>query len=149
MRCLTLADELKTRGWKCRFICRDHAENLNALIRQCGFDVDELPGDTAGTSSGGAEHRGGAAHASWLGCDIELDARQTQEAVAAIKPDWLVIDHYAIDHSWERALRPFADRLLSVDDLADRMHDCDMLLAQTFYTAMAGRHCKPFSSEFS
>src|SRR3546814_14592075 len=87
MRCLTLADELKTRGWQCRFICRDHAGNLNALIRQCGFDVDELPGDTAGTSSGGAEHRGGAAHAGWLGCDIDLGARQTLEAVAAVNTD--------------------------------------------------------------
>src|SRR3546814_13827894 len=107
MRCLTLADELKTRGWKCRFICRDHAGNLNALIRQCGFDVDELPGHTAGTSRGGAEHRGGAAHGSWLGCDTELDVRQTQEAVAAIKPDGLGIIHYSYSTLCARALCPY------------------------------------------
>src|SRR3546814_16367706 len=67
--------------------------------------------------------------------------------LAAIKPDWLVIDHYAIDHSWERALRPFAERLMAVDDLADRMHDCDMLLDQNFYTDMAGRYVNLVSSD--
>ena len=48
------------------------------------------------------------------------------------KPDWLVVDHYALDRRWERALRTRVGRILVVDDLADRPHDCDLLLDQNF-----------------
>ncbi|MEW5783162.1 MAG: UDP-2,4-diacetamido-2,4,6-trideoxy-beta-L-altropyranose hydrolase [Pseudomonadota bacterium] len=45
-------------------------------------------------------------------------------------PDWLIIDHYGIDARWEAALRPFVKRILVIDDLEDRAHDCDLLLDQ-------------------
>ncbi len=44
--------------------------------------------------------------------------------------DWLVVDHYALDAQWERAVRPSAAKLMVIDDLADRPHDCDLLLDQ-------------------
>lgn len=42
--------------------------------------------------------------------------------------DWLVVDHYGIDIRWESRLRSCANRLMAVDDLADRPHDVDSLL---------------------
>jgi len=45
-------------------------------------------------------------------------------------PDWLVADHYALDHRWEAALAPYYRKLLVIDDLADRPHRCDILLDQ-------------------
>lgn len=42
--------------------------------------------------------------------------------------DWLIVDHYALDARWERALRSKAKCILAIDDLADRDHDCDVLL---------------------
>ncbi|MDB5801079.1 MAG: pseudaminic acid biosynthesis-associated protein PseG [Rhodocyclales bacterium] len=44
--------------------------------------------------------------------------------------DWLVVDHYALDASWESAQRGNAKKILVIDDLADRPHDCDLLLDQ-------------------
>lgn len=46
--------------------------------------------------------------------------------------DWLVVDHYGLDAEWERAVRPAVGRILVVDDLADRPHDCDAILDQTY-----------------
>ncbi len=44
--------------------------------------------------------------------------------------DWVVIDHYGIDAAAEKHYRPLARRLMVIDDLADRPHDCDLLLDQ-------------------
>lgn len=53
------------------------------------------------------------------------------EGLAAAWPDGcdlLVVDHYGLDAGWEAAQRPWARRVLAIDDLADRPHDCDLLL---------------------
>jgi UDP-2,4-diacetamido-2,4,6-trideoxy-beta-L-altropyranose hydrolase len=49
-----------------------------------------------------------------------------------VKPDWLIVDHYALDARWELALKPRYRKLMVIDDLADRPHLCDLLLDQTF-----------------
>lgn len=45
--------------------------------------------------------------------------------------DLLVVDHYGLDAGWESACRGWARQILVIDDLADRQHDCDLLLDQT------------------
>ncbi len=45
--------------------------------------------------------------------------------------DWLIVDHYQLDAAWEGRCRSWADKILVIDDLADRPHDCDILLDQT------------------
>jgi UDP-2,4-diacetamido-2,4,6-trideoxy-beta-L-altropyranose hydrolase len=46
--------------------------------------------------------------------------------------DLFVIDHYGLDHTYESHFRRFAKKIMVIDDLADRKHDCDILLDQTF-----------------
>ena len=48
---------------------------------------------------------------------------------------WLIVDHYDLDAGYEQAARQWADHILVIDDLADRPHDCDLLVDQTL-----GRH---------
>ncbi|HEV8014417.1 MAG TPA: UDP-2,4-diacetamido-2,4,6-trideoxy-beta-L-altropyranose hydrolase [Stellaceae bacterium] len=43
----------------------------------------------------------------------------------------LVVDDYKLDATFESACRPWAERILVIDDLADRRHDCDVLLDQS------------------
>lgn len=46
--------------------------------------------------------------------------------------DWLVIDHYALSaDDYERAARLWAKKILVIDDLANRSHDCDILVDMT------------------
>ena len=127
MRCLTLADALRLEGSECTFICRGYAGQLIDLIRERGHLTVML-----------SEHASWVvdvthdplAHAAWLGTDWATDAADTQRAFDSRTMDWLVVDHYALDHLWEKTMRPFCHHLMVIDDLANRMHDCDLLLDQ-------------------
>jgi len=128
MRCLTLADALREQGMQCHFICRTHDGHLMNLIAERGYQVDALPkpnGEMPGTVDD-------LAHASLLEADWSTDAQQTQHFLADTKLDWLIVDHYALDHRWESALRSVCNRMMVIDDLADRRHDCDLLLDQNY-----------------
>lgn len=128
MRCLTLANQLSQQGHQCSFICRDLEGNLGNLISASGFKVSLLRGDPVPESSlEGVEHN---AHAGWLTVPWQRDAQQTYEVLRRHETDWLVVDHYALDARWERAIAPGVGRILVIDDIADRPHMCNALLDQ-------------------
>ena len=52
------------------------------------------------------------------------------------KIDWVVIDHYGLDFRWESLVRIHTKRILVIDDLANRNHDCDVLLDQNMATSI-------------
>lgn len=124
MRCLTLAGALRELGWSCRFICREHAGHLIDEIIGQGFKVLVLPG------GGKGEAKIYPTHAVWLGASQADDATACQILLAGEVVDWLVVDHYALERSWEEAMLPYCRRLLVIDDLADRFHSCNILLDQ-------------------
>ena len=137
MRCLTLATALRERGAAARFVCREHDGHLCDLIQEQGFTVTRLPLRERIPSD-----HDGLAHAAWLGGSWQDDAEGTRAALEAWgrKPEWLVVDHYALDHRWEQALRSSVQRLMVIDDLADRTHDCDLILDQNLVAEMDTRY---------
>lgn len=143
MRCLTLADALRERGAQSTFICRPHAGHLLELIQQRGHAAKAL--DLADDAFSAPAN---PSHAKWLGTDWVSDAAQTQLALGDQMVDWLVVDHYALDRNWEQTLRPRTRRIMAIDDLADRQHDCDLLLDQNLgrqtkdYVGLLSRHTK-------
>ena len=46
--------------------------------------------------------------------------------------DVMVVDHYELSAPDETAFRASAKKIIVIDDLADRSHDCDVLLDQTY-----------------
>jgi UDP-2,4-diacetamido-2,4,6-trideoxy-beta-L-altropyranose hydrolase len=128
MRCLTLAESLRERGAELHFICREHPGNLIPLLRQKGILVTALPASDVNESTNNEDY------ATWLGVTQAQDIKQTIETLSGVKPDWLVVDHYGLDIEWERGLRPHVSNLLVIDDLANRRHDCDVLLDQNYST---------------
>jgi UDP-2,4-diacetamido-2,4,6-trideoxy-beta-L-altropyranose hydrolase len=127
MRCLTLADALAARGADCQFICRAHEGNLIDFIRGKGYVSHALP-----VGAALPQFPTDPAHAPWLGATQPEDAEACAPILAVQRPDWLIVDHYALDAHWERALAPHYRKLMVIDDLADRPHACDLLLDQTF-----------------
>lgn len=138
MRCLTLARALRERGASVSFVCRQHPGHLSALILDMGFPLHILENNEELQVTGFSS----PAHASWLGASWAQDAAQSLAFLESneLKPDWLVVDHYAIDHRWEACLRPAVGRLMVIDDLADRSHECDLLLDQNLVAQMEVRY---------
>ncbi|WPB87457.1 UDP-2,4-diacetamido-2,4,6-trideoxy-beta-L-altropyranose hydrolase [Sediminicoccus rosea] len=116
MRCLSLAQELRRRGAAVQFICADQPGAIPHIIRAQGFECTMIPDDPAG------------------------DPVATLAAISAERADWLVVDHYGRDRAYERAIRPAVRHLMVIDDLADRSHDCDVLLDATEFTNPTERY---------
>jgi UDP-2,4-diacetamido-2,4,6-trideoxy-beta-L-altropyranose hydrolase len=141
MRCLSLADALRECGAQSTFICRPLAGHLLDLIQHRGYTAKSLaPADDAFTPSLDRFH------AKWLGTDWASDAAQTQQALGDQVVDLIVVDHYALDRRWEQTMRPHTRRIMAIDDLADRPHDCELLLDQNLgrqaqdYDGLVSRH---------
>lgn len=128
IRCLTLADALAKRGLACHFVSREGDGDLVAAIMEHGHRAIALP-PTPPTAVDNP-----------YAIDWQVDARQTLAAIAGLTPAWLIVDHYGIDSRWEQLLRPAAAQILVIDDLADRPHDCDLLLDQTVDADRPGRY---------
>ena len=134
MRCLTLANELKQRGALIRFVSRHLPEHLRHMLAAKGHEFMLL------SSSPSEAATGDLAHAQWLGTSQHADVQDTIRVLSDQVWDWLVVDHYALDAEWESALRQITRNILVIDDLADRQHDCDVLLDQNLYADMDTRY---------
>ncbi|MEO6517093.1 MAG: UDP-2,4-diacetamido-2,4,6-trideoxy-beta-L-altropyranose hydrolase [Steroidobacteraceae bacterium] len=108
VRCLTLASELSRRGAHANFICRNVAGHFAELIESAGFGVELLDAN-------------------------DDDAAATRKLLTQHAAQWLVVDHYGLDAAFESAQRDVVGRIMVLDDLADRLHDCDLLLDQNFH----------------
>ncbi len=109
MRCLTLADSLKEKGVEISFISIKEKGNLIQLIEEKGYKVYKLP--------------------------IKSDEKKTLDILKNQKStiDWLIIDHYNIDTFWETKFNKFVKKIMVIDDLANRKHNCELLLDQNYY----------------
>tara|TARA_B110000008_G_C16943356_1_gene553407 strand:+ start:564 stop:1613 length:1050 start_codon:yes stop_codon:yes gene_type:complete len=123
MRCLALAKILKDNNSNVIFICRKFKGNLIDKIRSNGFKVFELAL---------CHQNSYRKSSSWLGIAQKQDAEQCLKIIKHSIVDWLIVDHYGIDQEWEKILKAYCSKIMIIDDLADRMHECDLLLDQTF-----------------
>jgi UDP-2,4-diacetamido-2,4,6-trideoxy-beta-L-altropyranose hydrolase len=110
VRCATLARQLTAAGHDVRFLCRREPGDLVGWLEAQGLPVASL-------ASG--DH------------DQSQDATVCRELAGPSRYDWLIIDHYALDAVWERAMTNTARRVFALDDLG-RAHACDLLLDQNY-----------------
>lgn len=123
-RCLTLAQELRRQGADVAFACRRLPGHRLEALRAEGFQAFELPECYVG------EHPelGIEAPLPW-----QADIAALQLALASQPAfDWVLVDHYGLDHQWQSAARQWAPRIAAIDDLANRKHAVDLLLDQNF-----------------
>ena len=135
MRCLTFAERLRDeRQAEVMFISRNLPGNMIALVRARGFEVARLPRVEPDPALTG--------YAAWLTVSQEQGARDTMAVLSGLASpvDWLVVDSYALDERWEKLLRPQVGHIFVVDDLANRKHDCEVLLDQNFHLSKENRY---------
>lgn len=133
MRCLTLAEKLRDRGNVAKFISREHKGNLNNLIRSRGFEVYSLRNIRKEFFVDVKTFFNENIYQNSLGVSVEEDANDTKDSLQGQKIDWLIIDHYSLGLKWERKMRQHVKNIMVIDDLANRHHDCDILLDQNWF----------------
>jgi len=121
---LSLADFLVANGIGATFAIRRMDGDLCAYIAERGHAV-AIVGKTD------------PADPTWLGVSPEREIEETTALVGRLprRPRWIVVDHYAIDARWERAMRDLAIRVLAIDDLG-RSHASDYVLDATLGSPM-------------
>lgn len=143
MRCLTLAEAIRGAGAIVDFITRPHLGDLNEQILSKGFKIHLLP------DLNEAElQQDLSGYEQWLGVKQETDAEETINLLKGKSIDWLIVDHYALDQRWEGKVKPYIDKVMVIDDLAERRHVCDILLDQNLgrqefeYLHLVPKNCK-------
>tara|TARA_B110000967_G_C18902071_1_gene576772 strand:- start:6403 stop:7491 length:1089 start_codon:yes stop_codon:yes gene_type:complete len=134
MRCLTLADALNNNT-QVEFICREYEGNLIDFIKAKGFKVHTLlisESEVEKTQPTRLESKKNLSYAHWLGVSQQKDADLCKVILKKIRPDWVIVDHYALDETWQVSLQETYKKIMVIDDLADRKHHCDLLLDQTY-----------------
>lgn len=125
MRCLTLATALSERGYVCKFICRNLPGSLHDMIWRNGFDVYSLSSEYNYKQKNPYNER----NIEYEFDNINIECIPLFER---LRPEWVVVDHYAIDCVWEIKIKDYVSNVLVIDDLANRPHSCDVLLDQNY-----------------
>ena len=129
MRCLALAEGLRNSGAIILFIVRQNDTAAAHLIKnkefQCktldsSHNLRNINNDKIETKLSKHSHR--------LAVDWRQDVVCTKSVLRNHNVDLLIVDHYTLNHYWESALRPHVNKIMVIDDLADRRHDCDVIL---------------------
>jgi UDP-2,4-diacetamido-2,4,6-trideoxy-beta-L-altropyranose hydrolase len=115
--------------------------NLMDRIRAWGFHVHELP---VGPFERADVDPSLPVHAPWLEASWREDAEAVSRILSTISSEpeapGLIVDHYGLDAAWESRLRPMAGWIAAIDDLADRPHECDLLLDQNLFEDQERRY---------
>ena len=105
MRSLVLCTELLGRGHSVAVLAQQLPQPLQAVLWERGITLHHISSQSDGLTELASVHK--------------------------VHPvDWLVIDHYGLGAGWESAARQFAAHIMVIDDLANRSHNCDLLLDQ-------------------
>lgn len=130
MRCVTLAKQLEREGANIIFVCRNFPGNSIAYIQSQGFHVHTL-----------LSHES-KYHWKWILENWKQDEEETKLFIQNLHMEinLLIVDHYGLDVKWESKLRSTVKHLMVIDDLANRPHDCDVLLDQNYYLNMQNRY---------
>ena len=134
MRCLTLAESLKKKFSEVFFISNDILGNLSEYVESSGYKVYRIRGYS--------HIEGQRLQPDTYRKYIENDVSQCKKIIDlhTNAKNWLLVDHYGIDRRWESKIRNKVEKIIVIDDLANRKHDCNILIDQNFYENTINRY---------
>ena len=118
MRCLTLAQELKNNFDKIIFLTRKDSGDFTETIMKNEFEVIFIPTNN------------------------DSDIIKNIVTTNSENKNFLLIDHYDVDSNFESSLKNIFEKIFVIDDLANRKHDCDLLIDQNYYRDLNHRYKK-------
>ncbi len=130
LRCVGLADELRNTFDKIIFLSRKTTRSIIEIILKNGFEVSTI--DTPIKKS--------LKNNSKLNNELETIGNLLIPYKENL--NFLLIDHYDISSNYESSLRKIFKKIFVIDDLANRQHDCDLLIDQNYYKDLTNRYLK-------
>jgi UDP-2,4-diacetamido-2,4,6-trideoxy-beta-L-altropyranose hydrolase len=121
MRCAALGIRLNRDNVRLHFASASMPPPLADWLRARGFVVHRLPGVLPGDQA----------------ADL-VQSLSVAQGLGGV--DLMVVDHYGLGLVWERGMRKSVRRILAIDDLANRDHDCDVLLDQNLHREAEQRY---------
>ena len=118
MRCLTLAQELKNNFDKIIFLTRKDSGDFTETIMKNEFEVIFIPTNN------------------------DSDIIKNIVTTNSENKNFLLIDHYDVDSNFESSLKNIFEKIFVIDDLANRYHNCDLLIDQNYYRDLNHRYKK-------
>ncbi len=122
-RCLILAEIFKKRKIKVHFICKNLKGNVTNEIKFKGYNLHLI------------KNVKNSNYEDYLNTRKILEEYETETC-------YLVIDNYRWDEKYEQKLRFLVKKIIVIDDLANRKHDCDLLIDQNLYSNFERRYNK-------
>ncbi|MEM7689131.1 MAG: UDP-2,4-diacetamido-2,4,6-trideoxy-beta-L-altropyranose hydrolase [Pseudomonadota bacterium] len=129
-RCLALARALMAQGDEVGFVMRDLGIDGRAMVHEAGAaTIAVLPAPGMDPPAPDPV----VPHWEWAQVSHEVDSEQSCAALASWQPDIVVVDNYAFDAKWHRAVASELGATIAViDDLADRALDCALVIDHTY-----------------
>ena len=120
MRCMALADTLQ-KNFEINFITRSLEGSLISDIQKKGFGIFRFYSNSEKIN----------------------EKNDAQKTISLIKKhsgskNILIVDNYQLPKKWETDVKPFVHKLIVIDDLSNRSHNCDLLIDQNLHTKVNG-----------
>ncbi|MDO6568442.1 UDP-2,4-diacetamido-2,4,6-trideoxy-beta-L-altropyranose hydrolase [Alteromonas sp. 1_MG-2023] len=125
MRCLALAEQLK-QNHDIYFLSSALPSNIAAKIDAAGATLILVSIDSVGFDA--VDDADSKQLEMWQ----KLHANECLAHVNE-KLDLLFVDHYQLSAPFSDTMRSKAEQIVVIDDLANRVHDCDILVDTNFY----------------
>lgn len=119
-RCLEIAKLLNQRKINVFFLCKELEGNLNEWIKYENFKLFII-------------------RENYI--SIEEEIKDIEKLLKPFSPfKYLIIDNYSIDKVWENAIKKIIPKIVVIDDLANRKHNCDILIDQNYISNHENRY---------
>tara|TARA_B100001540_G_scaffold174001_1_gene153748 strand:- start:898 stop:1947 length:1050 start_codon:yes stop_codon:yes gene_type:complete len=122
-RCLILAEIFKKRKINVHFICKNLKGNVTNEIKVRGYNLHLI------------KNTENSDYQDYLNTRKILQKFETETC-------YLVIDNYHWNEKYEKKIRFLVEKIIVIDDLANRKHDCDLLIDQNLYSNFEHRYDK-------
>ena len=127
-RCMSIASELMRRGVEnCYFVMRYHHKQFVLDVEAAGYHVVVIPLEFEPDYYSGD-------YTQWIGGTVKTDVDVTVTELQNLgfsDKDWLVVDHYGLDETFENPIKSLGVQVAIIDDLVNRRHQCNLLIDQT------------------
>ena len=121
MRCAGLGLQLLLCGKSVHLVAAEISDSLVTWLKESGIGFSRLPMECINNS--------------------ELDSHYTLLVAENLGDvNVVVVDHYGLDGEWETVLRTNKRRIMVIDDLANRRHNCDILLDTGLHSNQTDRY---------